>query len=508
MGFRIKSGMTKRLEISVNLYAKDFGLNSSFYLVYPEGDVFLFGFECCTSSVTRVDREVSFDLQGFLQTFDHLFAAGVGEVPPSDRLLKKKVPAEPYIAYLDHRTARCVAGEVAEPDLDPLQLDLFISVDENIRMAWRCSLGEGIVRQHKRITFWAVDRKVQPLLHLGIAPDVVEMAVCVEDRHGMGDVVEYPAGGTDTGVDDEVFPLYCGDIAVGLVGAHGLHFDLHVIILLMNTQNNHFYHLLETAIRSDDIVLKEQLVAQCLEYCNQNSVSLPQDFIPAVFESPSYASRCRIVNPRDLPARKEFDTSEGLATLVHAIAHIEYSAIDLALDAVYRFPQMPPEYKRDWLVVAEDEIRHYKMLLDLLDDLGYAYGDFPVHCGLFDAAAHTADALLDRMAVVPRYYEASGLDVNPQIIKKLENRRKNPLVAKLIAALNVIYEEEIEHVHKGDKWFKHLCARQGLDESVYFEILERYKLMGKHRPHINVDARKEAGFTCNEIKKLGAKTCE
>ena len=94
--------MTKRLEISVNLYAKDFGLNSSFYLVYPEGDVFLFGFECCTSSVTRVDREVSFDLQGFLQTFDHLFAAGVGEVPPSDRLLKKKVPAEPHIAYLDH----------------------------------------------------------------------------------------------------------------------------------------------------------------------------------------------------------------------------------------------------------------------------------------------------------------------------------------------------------------------------------------------------------------------
>lgn len=275
----------------------------------------------------------------------------------------------------------------------------------------------------------------------------------------------------------------------------------------MNTQDNHFYNLLETAIRSDDIVLKEQLVAQCLEYCNQNSVSLPQGFEPALFETPSYASRCTIVSPRDLPTRKEFDTHEGLATLVHAIAHIEYSAIDLALDAVYRFPQMPMAYKIDWLVVAEDEIRHYKMLSELLDALGYHYGDFPVHCGLFDAAAHTAHALLDRMAVVPRYYEASGLDVNPQIIKKLENKRKNPLVVRLMDALKVIYDEEIDHVHKGDKWFKYLCREEGLDESVYFEILERYRLLDKHRPHINVDARKEAGFTCSEIKKLGAKEC-
>jgi len=196
-----------------------------------------------------------------------------------------------------------------------------------------------------------------------------------------------------------------------------------------------------------------------------------------------------------------------LATLVHAITHIEYSAIDLALDAVYRFPEMPMEYKVDWLVVAEDEIRHYKMLDELLESLGCTYGDSPVHCGLFDAAEHTAHAVLDRMAIVPRYYEASGLDVNPQIIKKLDNKRKNPIVKKLIDALNVIYDEEIEHVHKGDKWFKYLCRREGLDESVYFEILERYKLLTKHRPHINVDARKEAGFTCDEIKKLGAKEC-
>ena len=267
------------------------------------------------------------------------------------------------------------------------------------------------------------------------------------------------------------------------------------------------YKVLQTAIISEDILLKEELTAQCLEYCNQSKVSTPDDFEPLIFEKPSYASRCQIVDPRELPARKDFDNPEGLATLIHAITHIEYSAIDLALDAVYRFPDMPMEYKVDWLVVASDEIRHYKMLEELLEELNYKYGDFPVHCGLFDAAEHTAGSILDRMAIIPRYYEASGLDVNPQIIKKLDNKRKKPIVKKLIDALNVIYDEEIDHVYKGDKWFKFLCSEKGLNEDVYFEILERYKLMSKHRPHINVDARKEAGFSCNEIKKLGAKEC-
>jgi len=267
------------------------------------------------------------------------------------------------------------------------------------------------------------------------------------------------------------------------------------------------YEILETAILSDDILLKEELTAQCLEYCNLNLVSCEDDFKPLVFKKPSYASKCHIVDPRQLPARKDFDNPEGLATLVHAITHIEYSAIDLALDAVYRFPDMSLEYKIDWLEVALDEIRHFKMLKGLLVELGYTYGDFPVHCGLFDAAEHTAHSILDRMAIIPRYYEASGLDVNPQIIKKLDNKRKNPMVAKLIEILNIIYDEEIIHVYKGDKWFKYLCEKEGLEESVYFDILERYKLLSKHRPHINVNARKEAGFTCVEIKKLGGKIC-
>jgi len=268
-----------------------------------------------------------------------------------------------------------------------------------------------------------------------------------------------------------------------------------------------FYSILEEAIVSDDIEIKERLTLQCLEYCSQNEVRAEEDFIPKSFERPSYASKCRIVAPRELPARKEFNSTEGLATLVHAIAHIEYSAIDLALDAVYRFPTAPKAYKIDWLEVAADEIRHYNMLNCLLEDLGYFYGSFPVHCGLFDAAQHTAESILDRMAIIPRYYEASGLDVNPQIMKKLENKRKNPHVAKLIDTLKIIYHEEIDHVHKGDRWFKYFCKLEGKNESIYFEILERYGLLGKHRPHINIEARKKVGFTCEEILKLGAKEC-
>ncbi len=269
------------------------------------------------------------------------------------------------------------------------------------------------------------------------------------------------------------------------------------------------YTLLEIAISSDEIALKEEYAEQCLAYCIQNSIECGDKFTPIRFEYPSYAEICTIVDPRELPSRKDFDTASGLATLVHAIVHIEYSAIDLALDAVYRYPDMSREYKIDWLEVAIDEIRHFKMLEELLQDLGYCYGDFPVHSGLFDASQHTAGDILDRMAVIPRYYEASGLDVNPQIIKKLNNKRKNPAVKKLIDSLKIIYDEEIEHVQKGDKWFRYLCGKRGFEaESHYMTILEVYALTGKHRPHINVEARKEAGFSCDELLKLGAKNCK
>ena len=268
------------------------------------------------------------------------------------------------------------------------------------------------------------------------------------------------------------------------------------------------YKVLEEAIESDNIVTKEKLTEQCFEYCSKNALIDEPKFVAKIFEEPSYVNICKIVEPRALKTRKDFDTKEGLASLVHAIAHIEYSAIDLALDAVYRYAHMNKTYKLDWLKIAKDEIRHYLMLEGLLVELGFKYGDFSVHSGLFDAAKNTASNHLDRMAVIPRYYEASGLDVTPQILKKLDNKRKLPFVKKLIDILDIIYVDEIEHVQKGDYWFKALCKQENKNIDIYFEILDKYNILEKHRPHINVEARKKAGFSCVEINLLGNVKCE
>ena len=269
-----------------------------------------------------------------------------------------------------------------------------------------------------------------------------------------------------------------------------------------------FYQVLEEAIESDCVATKEKLTEQCFEYCSQNELIEEPKVNAKIFETPSYGNKCEIVEPRALKTRKDFDTKEGLASLVHAIAHIEYSAIDLALDAVYRYSKMNQAYKLDWLKVAKDEIRHYLMLEQLLSELGFNYGDFSVHSGLFDASMNTAENHLDRMAVIPRYYEASGLDVTPQILKKLENKRKLPFVKKLIDILDIIYVEEIEHVQKGDYWFKALCKEENKNINIYFKILEKYNILEKHRPHINIEARKKAGFSCVEINLLGNVKCK
>ncbi len=270
-----------------------------------------------------------------------------------------------------------------------------------------------------------------------------------------------------------------------------------------------FYAKCEEALLTSDVDTKSDIIDELIEYCSTNEVVTPSDFAPMVFAQPSCAPICRIVPPRELPTRKDFHTDEGLATLVHSIAHIENSAIDLALDAVYRFPQMPMEYKLDWLVVAQDEVRHYRMLHSILEELGFAYGDFPVHKGLFEMSMKTTDDVLDRMAVIPRYFEAGGLDVNPQIAKKLTRYSGNPTVSKVIDALSVIEDEEVDHVRKGDRWFRHLCSERSLAaEEAFLSILDRYKLRSRQRPHMNISARKEAGFSCDELIGLGAPSCE
>ena len=263
------------------------------------------------------------------------------------------------------------------------------------------------------------------------------------------------------------------------------------------------------ALNESDPCKKGDLVEQLYTKTMEGQVRFDYGTPVHSLETPSYAPIVEIVRPRDVPKRKRFDDTEGQGVLLHAIAHIEYSAIDLALDSAYRFRGMPREYYLDWIEVAHDEVRHFRMLEKLMERLGVRYGDYPVHTALFDAGRKSAHDPLERMAVVPRYLEANGLDANPKIIEKLRRYPSTPLLEAIVEALEVILEEEVDHVAKGDRWFRYLCRKRGLDPSVYFDIVERYYpgLEGKNLK-LNVEARRAAGFACDELKRMGAQRCE
>jgi len=268
-----------------------------------------------------------------------------------------------------------------------------------------------------------------------------------------------------------------------------------------------FYYDLHQAIISDNINTKELIIDRLIASLEANE-EIDNNFTPSIFKEPSYAKRCKIVLPKELPRRRDFNSKDALEALVHSITHIEYSAIDLALDAVYRFTNMPNEYKLDWLVVAKDEVRHFKMLHKILEDkLNSYYGKLPVHKSLFEMSYKTNHSVLERMAIIPRYFEATGLDANPKIINKLNSYKSNEILEEIKSALNIIYIEEIEHVRKGDKWFKYLCNKYNYDyKSKFQEIIKKYNLK-RDAKTFNVKARLEAGFSCDELKSLGVKKC-
>ena len=236
-----------------------------------------------------------------------------------------------------------------------------------------------------------------------------------------------------------------------------------------------------------------------------NETFFDNSYEPYVFDKPSYATFLEIVKPTELPPIKNFKSIEGKKYLVHTILHIEYSAIDLALDAALRFKNMPIQYYKDWLEVADDEIRHFLMLENLLTELNGVYGDFPVHKNLFEAMEATPE-FLRRMAAVPRYLEANGLDQNPKIMEKL-NSNRDEFNMKFLEVLNIILKEEVDHVKKGDIWFKYECERLNLEpETTYMKIIEEvFPGSTKRKMDLNFDARKQAGFSCNELKKLSKK---
>ncbi|HKZ11562.1 MAG TPA: ferritin-like domain-containing protein [Rhodanobacteraceae bacterium] len=218
---------------------------------------------------------------------------------------------------------------------------------------------------------------------------------------------------------------------------------------------------------------------------------------PAPIGAPGRPLRPRLVMPRDVPQRG-LGTEEGRAALVHAVAHIEFNAINLAWDAVYRFRGMPDDYYLDWVSVAHDESRHFAMLSARLSQLGHAYGDFDAHNGLWEMAMKTADSCLARMALVPRVLEARGLDVTPGMIARLRSVGDDATAD----VLEIILCEEVPHVAAGTRWFRYCCEREQRDpEATFHALLAEYVPTGLRGP-FNLEARRAAGFGEAELAKL------
>ena len=264
-----------------------------------------------------------------------------------------------------------------------------------------------------------------------------------------------------------------------------------------------FYKSLEQIITSDKPSEKFELFDTFYRTYKNGEVSFEKDFVPRSFTEPSYSSFCRVVHPLKVPKRRKLTTDNGKIILLHAIAHIEYTAIDLALDHAYRFQGLPQAYYDDWLEVAEDEIRHFRMLNGMLEALGAKYGDLEVHNSLFEASYRTEGSLVERMALVPRYLEANGLDATPAVLERLQNLPSDAMLEQIIEALKTILKEEVDHVLKGDRWFTYACERENVDPDSFFEIIEKYSPGAfPKKSGVNIQARKEAGFSCGEMKKI------
>jgi uncharacterized ferritin-like protein (DUF455 family) len=227
---------------------------------------------------------------------------------------------------------------------------------------------------------------------------------------------------------------------------------------------------------------------------------------------PDRIAQALIADPGGIPGRplkpelvahtslkaKPMNTLEGRALLLHAIAHIEFNAINLALDAVWRFDGLPDAFYLDWLIVASEEAHHFSLLREHLRSLGFDYGDFDAHDGLWLMTQRTSADVVARMALVPRTLEARGLDATPPLQAKFERAGDH----RAVEILGVILRDEIGHVAIGNHWYRWLCERQGLDPATHYALLAQHHQAPRLRAPFNFEARRAAGFTDEEMDAL------
>ncbi|MEN9905042.1 MAG: hypothetical protein RLZZ555_1607 [Pseudomonadota bacterium] len=262
------------------------------------------------------------------------------------------------------------------------------------------------------------------------------------------------------------------------------------------------------ALCEADIERKRELTLALQAAANWLPLDTRADLTPAPDHPlPGRPALPRLVPPKEVAQRSPF-TPEGRAALVHAICHIEFNAINLALDAVWRFAGMPRQFYLDWLRVAAEEAYHYGLLREHLQTIPHPetgrhwdYGDFDAHDGLWTMCTRTAHDVTARMALVPRTLEARGLDATPQIQAKL-GRVGTPDALAAVGLLDIILRDEVGHVEIGNRWYRWLCERDGLDPvAQYPELVKRYQAPPL-RPPFNQEARLRAGFSRQELDYL------
>lgn len=263
------------------------------------------------------------------------------------------------------------------------------------------------------------------------------------------------------------------------------------------------FSLAERCLQTADINEKLRLTHHAYALSQKAELSYQSSDGVSSIADTVFPDRPVLLEPRDMP-RRGLGTPEGKAAFFHALAHIEFIAIYLAWDIIYRFRDLPQAFYRDWLQVADEEALHFAMLSKHLQALGTDYGDLPAHRGLWDHAEETAHDLLARLAIVPRYMEARGLDVTPAMIDKLRELDDSTGVALLTRIL----EDEVGHVQKGSYWFRFFCEQQGLDpEQKYLDLLTEY-FRGKPKGPFNREMRIIAGFSHVELDWLESRANE
>ena len=242
---------------------------------------------------------------------------------------------------------------------------------------------------------------------------------------------------------------------------------------------------------------KCQAVFELQKRVNTEDIDLTEQNNVESIKTPGRPDTPKLVAPQQVPKRR-LATKEGRIALIHAITHIEFNAINLALDAIFRFQNMPHAYYKDWMQVAFEEAQHFTMLRNRLHQLDCDYGEFDAHNGLWEMAMKTRNSVVARMALVPRVLEARGLDVTPGMMRRLESVGDK----ETVAILKIIFEQEIGHVAIGSRWFVYACEQENLQPEETFQRLLNEYMSGELRGPFELEARKKAGFSQMELEAL------